>query len=446
MYFCYLGFIETLQEIFKGIFDSILNPILTDVLTVVIDLVGGILMDIFGELLLQALVIILSVVDFLESIFDIFSGYRDVKVSGQSMDLLSAFMELDQVKTAFLMVTMLAVALAFLFTIIAVGKSISDMTLDGKRPVGKVLGSGLKAALTFALVPFMVIFFLQLSTLMVRSVSDAIVGYQGVGKPPSMGTIIFLTGGLEAGRTQLKEPGFTDSIRNKYFTGQVSYTNMAQVKKDFDPAQFNIVICLVCTILVIIILICSIFMFIQRIFEVLLLYIVSPLFVSTMPFDEGASFGKWRDLFVAKLFSGFGIIFTMKLYLMLVPLITSSNLVLFDDTTVAGYAFVNAMLKLFIVIGGAWAAFKSQHLMLQILHPEAARSAQMATTMMMGVVAGAATGGAGMAMALAAGGGGNAGGGPSKGGGKGGGAARSLASIKALEASESQSSSQAYRG
>lgn len=443
MYFCFLGFIETLQEIFKGIFDTILTPILTDVLTVVIDLLGGILMDIFGELLLQALVIILTVVDFLESIFDIFSGYRDVYLEGESMDLLNAFMSLDQVKTAFLMVTILAVALAFLFTIISVGKSISDMTLDGKKPIGKVLGTGLKAAITFALVPFMVIFFLQLSTLMVRTVSNAIVGYQGNGKPPTIGTIIFLTGGMEAGRTELKEPGFSDSIRNKYFTGEVSYTNMEQVKKDFDPAKFNIVICLVCTVLVILILLSSIFLFIQRIFDVLILYIVSPLFVSTMPFDDGASFGKWRDLFVAKLFSGFGVIFTMKLYLMLVPLITSRNLILFDDTSVAGYAFVNSMLKLFIIIGGAWAAFKAQHLILQILHPEAARSAQMATSMMMGVVVGAATGGAGLAMAAAAGGGANS---QTASKGRSSTAARSIANVRALENSESEPRSQAYRG
>ena len=118
----------------------------------------------------------------------------------------------------------------------------------------------------------------------------------------------------------------------------------------------------------------------------LLLYIVSPLFVSTMPFDDGASFGKWRDMFVAKLLSGFGVIFTMKLYLMLVPTVAGSRLLMFDDKTLEGYAFINAMLKLFVVIGGAWAAFKSQHLILTILHPEAARAARMSTAMMLSLI------------------------------------------------------------
>lgn len=199
MYICFLGFIETLQEIFSGIFDTILSPILTDVLTVIVTFAVDTLKKTFAELFLQLLVVVLKIVDFLEDIFDIFSGYRDVYVDRQPTDLLSAFMSMDKVKMAFLMVTVLAVALAFLFTIIAVGKSISDMTLEGKRPVGKVLGAGVKAAVAFALVPFMVIFFLQLSTILVRSATNALVMQQTDGTPPSMGTIIFLTGSLDAG-------------------------------------------------------------------------------------------------------------------------------------------------------------------------------------------------------------------------------------------------------
>ena len=444
MYICLLGFIETLQEIFKVIFDEVLTPILTDVLMVVIDLVGNTLMDIFGELLLQGLVILLKIVDFLESIFDIFSGNRDVGVNGHSMDLLSAFFSMDKVKMAFLMVTILAVGMAFLFTIATVAKSISDMTLDNKRPVGKVLGSGMKAALTFALVPFMAVFFLQLSTLVVRGVNSQMVAAQvDGGKPPTMGTVIFLTGSMNAAKHDVENPGFTDSIRGKYYKGQVEYTDMDRVKKDFDPAKFDIVICSVCTILVIIILICGIFLFIQRIFDVLLLYVVSPLFVSTMPFDDGAAFGKWRDLFVAKLFSGFGVIFTMKLYLMLVPLLTGNSISLFSDRTIAGYAVINSMLKMFIVIGGAWAAFKAQHLFLQVLHPEAARSARMATAMMMGAVAGAVTGGAGMA-AAALSHSGSPGSILSRKGRRVVEESRSMANVKAME--EASSKSQAFRG
>jgi hypothetical protein len=110
-----------------------------------------------------------------------------------------------------------------------VGKSISDMTIEGrKNPVGKVLGRAIKAAGTFILVPLMAFVLLQLSTIVVVEVSDMIAGGDSVsgGSPPTMGTIIFLTGSLDAGKTPTANPSFTDSLRIGYYNGEKSYTDM----------------------------------------------------------------------------------------------------------------------------------------------------------------------------------------------------------------------------
>ena len=131
--------------------------------------------------------------------------------------------------------------------------------------------------------------------------------------------------------------------------------------------------------------IADIFLFIRRIFELLILYLVSPLFACTMPLDDGAAFSKWQNLFIAKFFSGFGSVFTMKLYLVLVPIIVGSGIQMHSNPT------VDALLKLFVVMGGAWAAFKSQHLFLQIMNPEAAAAAQESTAMLVGATVAAAS-------------------------------------------------------
>ena len=109
--------------------------------------------------------------------------------------------------------------------------------------------------------------------------------------------------------------------------------------------------------------------FIRRIFELLLLYLVSPLFVSTIPLDDGAIFARWRELFVAKFFSGFGSIFAMKYYLMVVPYFTSSNLVLYDPYLPNG-TMINNVLRLFLIVGGAWAVYHGQTLVMDILAPQ----------------------------------------------------------------------------
>lgn len=75
---------------------------------------------------------------------------------------------------------------------------------------------------------------------------------------------------------------------------------------------------------------------------------------------------------------------------MLMPMIGGSNLVLYSGT--ADAYIVNNILKVFLIIGGAWAIYKSQHLILQIISPEAAWAAKessiVTTALLMGVGSG----------------------------------------------------------
>jgi hypothetical protein len=430
----YLGFLEKLQEILGEIFTKVFAPVIEAVLQSLFKLAGTLLSTVLNKMLFQLEIVLLKLLDFLSNIFDIFSGVRYVhyydggthflevaekkildaagrytvleagtRVSYQQTYLLDMFLEFNPVTRVFLMVSLFAAGLAFLFTIYAVAKSISDMTLDGKNPVGKILGRAMKAALTFLMIPLMVFIMLQLSTIVVVEVNDIITrgGYAGGGEPPTMGTIVFLSGSLNAHKSPISgEANFTDSVRIGYYNGTKHYSDMNAVESDFDISKFDILTCIVCTCLLIFIMITSVFLFVRRIFEVLVLYLASPLFVSTMPLDDGKMFSQWMQSFVAKLFSGFGIVFTMKVFMMLVPMISGPAITLYPD------AAVNSVLKLFIIIGGAWATFKSQHLFLQILSPEAAQAAQGSVAALTGMAIGAATGGIGLAGAAFGGGGG----------------------------------------
>ena len=156
-------------------------------------------------------------------------------------------------------------------------------------------------------------------------------------------------------------------------------------------------------ILLLLVLSGAIMVFIRRLFELLLLYIVSPLFVSTIPLDDGTMFAKWRELFVSRFFSGFGIIFMMKYYMMLIPVISGKDLVLYN-ADLPDAVMINNVLKALMIIGGAWAVYKSQHLIMQVMNPEAAMADQQASAMLTGMIIGAATTAASAATAAATGG------------------------------------------
>jgi len=106
---------------------------------------------------------------------------------------------------------------------------------------------------------------------------------------------------------------------------------------------------------------------------------------------------------VAKFFSGFGVIFSMRYYLLLVPSIAGDNLCLYDKN-LPNALTINTVLKLFLIIGGAWAVYKSQSLILQILNKDAAQAEQQAGSLISGMIIGSATTAANLGMAAATGG------------------------------------------
>ncbi len=435
----YLGisFIDYLKKLLFIVFSEVFTPILTDILEVFINYFMDVIWSMWSEWLVMLLAAICSLVDFLENIFNVFAGISTVEVKNQHTYLLDAFFQMREVTIAFATITLMAVAICFIFTIYKTAKSIADMALEDKNPVSKVLTDGMKAGFTFMLIPFLCIAMLQISTLVTNQAINAFDAAQE--GHSTIGTIIFLSSSMDADRAtcgrrspttgQMEEvkvegdpssddgqetgeiegtktkrdPKLDDDVRKPYMTGEKDYTDMKTVKGDFFPSNFNFIEGFISAVLILFILAGASMIFIRRLFELLLLYIISPFFVSTIPLDDGATFARWRELFVAKFFSGFGVIFSMRYYLLLVPSIAGDNLCLYDKN-LPNALTINTVLKLFLIIGGAWAVYKSQSLILQILNKDAAQAEQQAGSLISGMIIGSATTAANLGMAAATGG------------------------------------------
>ena len=176
----YLGisFVEALQKLFNTILTEVFAPILKDILEVFCQYFMSVIWSMWSEWLLALFTVMCSLVDFVENIFNVFAGISPVEVGGHQTYLLDAFFQMKEVTTAFTYITVMAVAISFIFTIYKTAKSISDMALEDKNPVSKVLADGMKAAVTFMLIPFLCIALLQISTLVTNqavSAFDAVV-------------------------------------------------------------------------------------------------------------------------------------------------------------------------------------------------------------------------------------------------------------------------------
>ncbi|MDO5332311.1 MAG: hypothetical protein Q4E99_06480, partial [Bacillota bacterium] len=144
-----------------------------------------------------------------------------------------------------------------------------------------------------------------------------------------------------------ENPSVTDALRLPYYTGEKNIYDYGEAEEDFDLGLFswNHVACLVIAFFVIkemfIILINSV----ARIFNIILLYITAPGFLAVIPLDDGGKLKQWTIAYVIQSLSLFGSIFAVRLLMIFIPIILSTNLVLFDN------AFANGISKLVFIVG-----------------------------------------------------------------------------------------------
>lgn len=373
---------DYLKDIIRGIFEKVFAPIISKLLKeIVMDLID-MLKDAFAWVFYEAMSIFLRIADFLSTVFEFFAGTSRGHVLFKTEDMdeavnttvLELFLGLGDVQRIFLIITVFAVGLSVIFSIVAVMRSMSDMTLENKNPISKVLKSSFKSAVMFMLVPYLCIFLLQVSNVVMTGIDTAMLNSdQG---NISISDTIWLAASMDAALNSAYNSanckvGAKDPLRKNYVgNGENKYAKYnydAKCIKDyFDLTKFDYGLGITTAVVLDAILAICLLTFVRRIFEILVLYLVAPLFVSTMPLDDGEMFKKWKDMFVAKFFSGFGSIVSMRLYLMIAPVIGSGQLVLYPGNT-----RIDSIVKLVLIIGGAIAVYGAQPMIMKMLNYEA---------------------------------------------------------------------------
>ena len=113
-----------------------------------------------------------------------------------------------------------------------------------------------------------------------------------------------------------------------------------------DPDKFLYFPALVASIGVMISLIVAILNLAKRVYEIILLYIVMPVSMSTLPLDDGARFKVWRETFITKIVLAYGSVFSVNVFILLLPIINKMKI-----EGISGFG--NGMFLIFMIIGGA---------------------------------------------------------------------------------------------
>ena len=181
----------------------------------------------------------------------------------------------------------------------------------------------------------------------------------------SMDRLLFLMASMRAAKNEdyNVNPSLTDPLRGAYYYGEKSIYNLDTVNEDFDigvAALDYVILFLTCfkllEILATIILNC-----VGRIFNMLLLYLISPLIVAVSPMDDGAKFKQWITAFVVQSLSVFGTVLSMRMIILFMPIVVDPKLELFANP------IANLLAKLAVVLGAFEVAEKATNLITGIL-------------------------------------------------------------------------------
>ena len=293
--------------------------------------------------------------DFIRDIFCKLAGIETVKIDGGEEEILTHFITSPAIRNAFLGVLLVGVILLFVFVIIAIIKS-EAADPQHKKTKGQILVKSLQSFIIFLLIPFLLIAGIMLANVVVGAIHASMTGSMLDGNTAStIGGQILVTSGYDA---YIGPAGSRAEIERMFVTGQLDYNSLSVVKRYYDLSEMNFFVGIAGGLVILVMFVMSAVMFVQRIFDIILLYIVSPASVSTIPLDDGGRFRIWREMLVSKVLSAYGIILSMNIFFLVVPQISQISFF--------GNAFKDGIVQLLFVIGGAFSITKANMIIAQL--------------------------------------------------------------------------------
>lgn len=288
-------------------------------------------------------------IDFIKTIFFKLCGIETVEIEGKQSDLLTSLLQSESIKKAFLIVTIIGFILLIVFTIIAIIKS----NYQEKQNWKTVLSKTFQSFIIMILIPFTVVIGIMLTNVIMSSINQAMQIYP-TGSQGTIGGQFLVTIGCNSYIGNEEQ----EVIEAMFVSGELSYAKLSVVKQYYDITSLNYVIGLLGSLVMLIMFVISAITFVQRIFDIVLLYIISPVSISTIPLDEGNRFKVWKDMLISKILSAYGIILVMNLFFLIIPQVYQIKF--FNSS------FQNGVVYILFLIGGSFAVTKASRLISQL--------------------------------------------------------------------------------
>jgi len=308
------------------------------------------------EIILQVFIWTLRIIDGIMEIFDVVSGAADISYHGGNVNIIELLLSDSIVTTIAWCILILSVGLSCVFMIIALIKNM----INSNREVGSIVYKFFLSILgTLAM-------FLAVTILILISngILKLLTNVFHFSTHQSMTQILFdacvgeYLGGYSISEVDISTITVRELFGEYYGMFSVfpiSWKNNGMI----NPDNFMYIPCLIGSFGVLGALLIAILNLAKRIYEIVLLYVILPTTLSTLPLDDGARFKVWRETTISKIVTAYGSIISINLYILLSPLLLKMQI---DGAS----RIANTLFLIFMIVGGAMVIPSSQSLFARI--------------------------------------------------------------------------------
>ena len=297
--------------------------------------------DWFWEFLFSISQTIFAIIDGLMICANKICGIDPIIVDGQEVDILSHFFFNDNVMFAFTVSIILSAVLLVIFSVFMIIRTITKDKSEGTP--AQIAIKAFKHLLMFFFVPVTMIAFIYLGNAFLKAIYHALIG-----GTPSIGSYLFSTFAVQG--------GMSPDIAQQFLTGELDYEITSEVAKHMLIADYPSVFSLIAGLVIMFGLGSAMFVFVDRLIAIILLYIAAPISISSSVLDDGARFKLWRDQFLIKFLTAYGMILALNIYALVCGLVMNPEFSFFEDPN------ADRIMNLLVIGGGAWSVQKAMAL------------------------------------------------------------------------------------
>lgn len=298
----------------------------------------------FQEIIFLTIIWILRMIEGIMEVFNILINFN-ISINTESKEPIQFLLTDSKIMVLFYTIFIITIFLCFVFTIYSIIKNV----IKNNKSISQIVGASIISIISTMIVLMIILIIISINNIILNLLFEVL----DINTNINISKLIFNNSvGNYLFDFSINEITFNTNNPNiiigEYIINE-GYIFPSEWKLNgmINPNNFLFLPSLITSILVLISLINVVINIIKRIYKIVLLYVMLPISLSTLPVDNGNSFNIWKEELIKEIIIIYGIILSVNLLYIILPILLN----VFINTNISNYG--KNIIQLFIISSGA---------------------------------------------------------------------------------------------